>query len=263
MYPAFRKSNAFKILWQLISPMLIYYAGYYIGLFLIIMTLSANGITSTPDYANALVGGICMLCGTLALLGEIRQERHFVLNGKTNSKLVQFSCIFATLSLIVILNFLFQITGMTDVSEKYKAVSESQFAVPVWMGILLYGIISPFAEEMLFRFVIFRKLSRISGRYLYGILVSSFLFGIYHGNLVQGIYSFMIGIFLVYATYRCGTVWVAVFCHGIGNIIVFLCGMDMTCYQLVFHPLTIGVIIAIFAGTVGYLIYDGKHALKA
>lgn len=267
MYPVFGKNNGFKVLWQIMSPLLIYYAGYYIGFFLIAMTLAGNGVTKMPGYANALIGGICMLCGILALGGEIRQERLFSGNRKMELKEKMpvkwvFVCVTQVVSLVLLLNYLFQITGVTDVSETYKKVSESQFAVPVWMGIILYGIVSPFAEEILFRFVLFRKLTRISGRLIYGIMVSSFLFGIYHGNLVQGTYSFLIGCFLAYASYRVGTVWVAALCHSIGNIIVFLCGTYGTLYSVIFHPITMLILAIVFIATLYCLIYDGKQTAK-
>lgn len=53
------------------------------------------------------------------------------------------------------LNILVELTMLR--SEKYDTVAEIQYSVPIWLGILLYGIISPMVEEMVFRGVIFNR----------------------------------------------------------------------------------------------------------
>ena len=263
MQSVFGKNNAFKILWELISPLIIYYAGYYLGYYMIAMILSANRMTELPDYINPLVGGICMLCGVIALSGEIRQECRFCKTDRkyTLCNIVEknkiLSCVLlltSAISLVVIMNFLMGLSGMTNASESYQKVASSQYSVPLWMGIVLYGMVSPFAEEMVFRHVIFNKLLRTSGRVAYGMVVSAFLFGIYHGNIVQGTYAFLMGLFLAYVQYGFGKVWAPVLCHGVGNTVIFLCSTQEKLYNIVFHPIMLIIWSAFLIGT-GIFVY--------
>jgi len=261
MNHSFTNSNLFKTIWELISPLLIYYVGYYVGYFLIAMMLSANHVTELPEYANPVIGGICMLCGLLALIPEMRQERHFDIFpkergfgifGVTIPILSYFLAVICAIFLVVCLNHLILFSGLSASSDSFQEVAKSQYSVPIWLGIILYGIIAPLAEEMVFRYTIFKKLTRLSGRMGYGLFVSSFLFAIYHGNIVQGIYSFLLGAFFAYALYRSGKILVPIFCHGIGNIVIYLCTMVEELYNIVFHPITlsfmwIGIVLLFLA----------------
>lgn len=51
---------------------------------------------------------------------------------------------------------------------------------------------------------------------------SSLMFGIYHGNPVQGIYAFLIGLLLCLVYERTGKLTAAVLFHGAGNLAVYL-----------------------------------------
>lgn len=53
------------------------------------------------------------------------------------------------------------------------------------------------------------------------MVFSGVVFGIYHGNLVQGIYASLLGIMLAWVTERSGTLLAPVIFHGIGNLAVF------------------------------------------
>ena len=53
-------------------------------------------------------------------------------------------------------------------------------------------------------------------------VVSALMFGIYHGNLVQGIYAFLIGMLLCLVYERTGRLLAAALFHGAGNLAVYL-----------------------------------------
>ena len=54
---------------------------------------------------------------------------------------------------------------------------------------------------------------------VWAVLVSSLLFGVYHGNVVQGVYGFLMGILfaLVYDRYK--NFYLAVIMHAIVNFV--------------------------------------------
>lgn len=52
------------------------------------------------------------------------------------------------------INILFYRLGFVETSESFQQVQESQFGVQFVIGLILYGIISPIAEEAVFRGII-------------------------------------------------------------------------------------------------------------
>lgn len=117
-------------------------------------------------------------------------------------------------------NYLFTVTGFAGDSESYQNVAENQYNVMIWAGLLLYGVVSPFVEEVIFRGFLYGRM-RVYMPKVWAVLVSAMLFGIYHGNLVQGIYGFVMGILftLVYEKYK--NFYLAVCMHMITNLVAY------------------------------------------
>lgn len=106
-------------------------------------------------------------------------------------------------------------------SGAYVQVRESQYAVPVLEGILRYGLFFPVLEELLFRGIGYRLLARWFP-WQAAMVLSALLFGLYHGNLIQGGYAFVMGLLLAYM-YRVFQSFAApVVFHGAANLAVFL-----------------------------------------
>ncbi len=141
------------------------------------------------------------------------------------------------------LNLLLDLTGLITLSGSFQETASAQAAVPVGIGIVLYGIAAPFSEEVLFRGIFYRKAREAFGGEMAkeaaeqtravrarraAAVVSSLMFGIYHGNLVQGIYAFLIGLLLCLVYERTGRLTAAVFFHGAGNLAVYLL-IDVAC----------------------------------
>lgn len=81
-------------------------------------------------------------------------------------------------------------TGVTTVSEMQPAFLPLSAAV--------YGILTPFAEELIYRGLMYARL-RESMPVRESILLSASLFGLSHGNLRQGIYAFVMGALFAYS----------------------------------------------------------------
>lgn len=116
------------------------------------------------------------------------------------------------------LNLLFTVTGFTQSSENYQNVAESQYNVALFVGLILYVVVSPFVEEVIFRGFLYGRM-RVYMPKIWAILVSALLFGVYHGNLVQGTYGFVMGILftVVYEKYK--NFYLAVIMHAIANLV--------------------------------------------
>lgn len=127
----------------------------------------------------------------------------------------------ASLSAMLGLNMLLELAGVTDNSAAYQAVAEQQYSVSVWMGLLLYVAVAPLAEELLFRGIIYNSLKQAS-KPLTAMLMAAALFGVYHGNLVQGVYGFCMACLLIYGYEYFGDFRVPVVMHGAVNLISYL-----------------------------------------
>jgi membrane protease YdiL (CAAX protease family) len=91
------------------------------------------------------------------------------------------------------------------------------------VGILLAVILIPIFEEIFFRGIIFNELrNRINPTA--SIIISSLIFALFHGNILQGIYTFMLGVLLslVYTWTR--SIWSIITMHitynFLGTIVV-------------------------------------------
>ncbi len=106
-------------------------------------------------------------------------------------------------------------------TESYQAVAQAQFGGSLLLGLLCYGIVTPLAEEVLFRGILYNALKRFVDIRLAWIL-SAFLFGAYHGNTVQGIYGFIMGLIFAYGYEYFGSFRVPVILHMLVNIVAYL-----------------------------------------
>lgn len=119
------------------------------------------------------------------------------------------------------LNLFFLILGFTKSSEAYEKVANTQFAVPIWLAVIFYGILAPVVEEMVFRGILYRELKQNMGKI--GAMVGSALFfGAFHGNIVQMVYGTIMGIFLAIYYEKYGTIAAPILFHGGANIIVYI-----------------------------------------
>lgn len=82
---------------------------------------------------------------------------------------------------------------------------------------LYMGVIAPIAEELLFRGLMLRTLLPYGKRF--AILLSAFLFGIFHGNVVQTPYAFCVGLVLGYVAAEHSILWAMVL-HMFNNLIL-------------------------------------------
>ncbi len=111
------------------------------------------------------------------------------------------------------------------------------------------ALVAPIFEEIIFRGVILEQLNKRCG-FTKSIIISSLLFGIYHGNIHQGINGFFIGLVLGIIYLRSGTLILSIFLHFINNaffIVLEYMSIDSTTrfVYLDVYQLLIGIVILI------------------
>ena len=92
-------------------------------------------------------------------------------------------------------NLVLNMTGLAAGSEGFQEASAQLFSTPVCFQIISLCLVIPFYEELVYRGMIQRELHLYFGK-TKAILISSLVFALIHGNLVQGVYAFVSGIIL-------------------------------------------------------------------
>ncbi|MCX7658170.1 MAG: CPBP family intramembrane metalloprotease [Oscillospiraceae bacterium] len=85
-----------------------------------------------------------------------------------------------------------------------------------WGIMTLYTcMVAPITEELVFRVFCLKNLSRVNLRF--GIIASSLLFGLVHGNIIQFVFAFPLGIILALLTVRTNSIIPAIGVHMVAN----------------------------------------------
>ena len=123
----------------------------------------------------------------------------------------------------IALNIVIALTNMAGKDTTFVEVSDMITSNPLFVTIICAGILIPIVEEILFRGLIFNRI-KCQYNFVAGLLISSLLFGIYHGNIVQGIYATLLGIFLGFAYHKTKSILIPIFIHMGGNTFVSIYG---------------------------------------
>ena len=99
-------------------------------------------------------------------------------------------------------------------------ITMPEYEVPVTVpGIILYVIaltVAPaFIEEIIFRGIVMQSLRRFGD--IFALVASALIFGIFHLNLIQMPYAFILGLCIGYLVMRSGSLWVGILIHFVNN----------------------------------------------
>lgn len=114
--------------------------------------------------------------------------------------------------------------SMIFVENAAYELSNELLGLPIWVSILVVGIIGPVLEEFAFRGVFFHGYKR-SGRVVASALLSAFLFGLMHLNFNQMSYAFFVGIVCAFLVDVTGSLLAPIIFHctiNTGSVILSL-----------------------------------------
>ncbi len=282
------KQTFYKI-WDIMKPFLIYYILHNVVFVLILSLcrmaaerLGEEYLTYLGGHAQTvtgLVSGLSMIISVLPLIpwlrselaahhadsardvrrssvqGEKKTEEEKRRRGFHNAAAVGLTVVFAA-SASMGLNILFALTGLVEMSAEYQEVADRQYGVVFGVGIILYGLISPIAEEIVFRGIIFNRMRRYYS-HMAAVIVSGVLFGIYHGNPVQGLYGGCMGILMAYLYERQHSFAAPCLFHATANTVVYaaaqsarLQGQGAWIWREVYTPFGCVILLSIAAACV-------------
>lgn len=158
----------------------------------------------------------------------------------------------ATVGSVIGVNLLFELMEITDKSAAYTAVREDQYSAYILVGLLCYGVVTPIAEELLFRGILYNYMKRFMNLKI-AVIISAFLFGAYHMNTIQGVYGFVIGCLMAFGYEYFGSFKIPVLIHMASNILAYcLSYTGVAVSGFVSWPVCI-LFLAAGAGSVLYL----------
>lgn len=193
---------------------------------------------------SILAGGICFF---LYRGDQRRRKTGFLGQGPDyvwDPPIIWFSVIVLAIAGSQLLNDLIRVLRLDEMFQGYNELAEVTMAgQPMWKLLLAVGILGPIAEELTFRGLIFRRMKDSMGTFM-AVLLSSLLFGIYHGNVIQFIYAFLMGLVLAIIYHRTGTLWTAVLAHIAANLWSLFGG---EWWDRLFQGISYGVWIGILA----------------
>ena len=114
------------------------------------------------------------------------------INKEINKKRILYS-LFFTIGLYTLLMWFLSVSGVSGNFSNYENLVNMIKNVPYIIYILSVIILAPICEEVLFRGVLYSYLKKHM-KMSYAIILQSFLFALSHGNLLQGLYAFVIGV---------------------------------------------------------------------
>ena len=112
----------------------------------------------------------------------------------------------------------FGVDWNVDFFGTYDNVSEMIYSGGIAVQIISTAVAAPIVEEFLFRGLIYNRL-RERMKFVPAALVSALVFGALHGNAVQFLYAFIIGLLLAFVYEKFKTIVAPVIFHAGANLI--------------------------------------------
>ena len=158
------------------------------------------------------------------------------------------------ISLLMAAIYIVMPSAMDQYTEMIDSSGVTEYSI-LWAVATV--ILPPVVEETIFRGLILQYLGRAGARFVVANLIQAVLFGMFHMNFVQGIYTALLGFLLGWLAYRYDSILVPMLLHAIfnlfGTVLVdlesrFLPDVVLTLIILASVPLLIVTILMIHFG---------------
>lgn len=251
---------------EVIIPLFIYFVIYNAAQFLLIFlsnTLIGYIGDGLQEYMAAhaqimteLVKGLSRIIGVLPLIPGLKKE--LAVYERTAKRASLFLTVILAASASLGLNILMTLTGFVQTSVAYQDVADRQFSLSFGVGLIIFGLISPVTEEIVFRGLIFNRM-----RYFYptvtAILASGILFGVFHGNLVQGVYGGCMGVLIAYVYERMYSFVIPCLFHVTANSIIYTLAQNAAVQVRLFTMLN--CMLLLIASAICIIIIEKKRLI--
>ena len=144
---------------------------------------------------------------------------------------------------------------MPSVAEEYMNNLSAILEITPRM-LLQVCLIAPIIEELFFRGLIFSLMSKLLP-FVFANVVQAIVFGIYHGNVVQVVYAFILGMFIGYILFITGSIVYTIVLHMSIN----LTGMFIDRIVPMDEALIVRMVIMIISFVIIYLLVKNIYKL--
>ena len=117
----------------------------------------------------------------------------------------------------IALNNWISLSGIMKIFSGFEKTAQVLYGGNLIIEVLTVGVAAPMVEEFLFRGLFYKRVAKMINKKV-AVFLSALFFGIYHFNVVQGIYPLFIGILLVYLYERFQTLKAPILFHMAANL---------------------------------------------
>lgn len=118
-------------------------------------------------------------------------------------------------------NGMISLSGLYQVSDSYEEVAVAFFQGKLFLEVICLGVLTPILEELIFRGLMYNQLTETMPKKM-AVFMAALLFGAYHGNLLQMIYAFCLGLLIIYVYERFHTLLAPILFHIGANVLGIL-----------------------------------------
>ncbi len=235
-----RRRVTFGGLWRSLYPVLLYMAIQVTASVLFVMVVSAVRVvsgSSPAELSDYLMDRFVESTITVVLLAAIvtipiygwlyykdTQRKKWAGWKEEWFPLREWDLLWAMIgsaALALFCNGLVNLLPLRGWEDSYEEVSEALYSGSIWLRLAAVGFFGPAVEELTMRGLMYQRF-RSMMRPPAAIFFSAVVFGLFHGNLVQGVYAFLIGIFFAWLMERTQRILVPMVGHMAANLLVVL-----------------------------------------
>ena len=140
----------------------------------------------------------------------------------------------------------------------YEKLMDPLFKSGFILVFLVVAISAPIFEEIIFRGIIFNDFKKALPVWI-SILLQALLFGLFHGNWIQGTYATILGIILGIVYYKYRSIWAVILLHFSYNTISLLFDQWLHTNLNLFEILSLGLGGTLILGFVLIRSYDKDY----
>ncbi len=129
--------------------------------------------------------------------------------------------------------------GHTMTTKVINPIEQLINSTNIYINIIIISIVAPIFEEILFRKFLIDRTIKYGAKL--SILLSALLFALFHGNLSQFFYAFLIGAFFAYIYIKTGKIIYSIMLHAFVNFYGSVASVFVTSSV---HNLTNGITMA-------------------
>ena len=236
-----RKPGFFTLLWGLLYPFLLYQGistviSVAAGEFL--LTRNMELLAASSGYENfyysvaqliyenyGVIAGLGAVCTLPILIYLFRYDTEKEMKASLHERWERVPA-FHYVSVLVMgaavclaLNHLLIYSRLTELlQDGYEDTAAMLFQGRLILEIIVAGIVIPVVEELIFRGIAYRRM-RWYIKPVPAMILSALYFGAVHGNWLQGIYAFIMGVLLAFAYERFHSILAPILIHVAANTV--------------------------------------------